>query len=246
MPMKVASLAGSIVIMLVLLALPAPRSLAGSPDMDAVYAPFQQLLRRHLSEHLLPDGGLVSAFDYRAAFDDPETARLLQRQNAMLAGFDPGQIDTRARALAFWINAYNYFMIAWILENPRGGDLVESVRDYGHLLNPYRVFRRDLFDVGGTKHSLSGIELEILLGDEFRERGWWDARVHFMVNCASVGCPPLRSDVYTAGNVERLMAENTRMALDTPLHLDRDGETLRLTSLFDWYEQDFVDHSGSV
>lgn len=76
--------------------------------------------------------------------------------------------------------------------------------------------------------------------------GWKEARVHFAVNCASVGCPPLRQQIYTADNVERLLAENTRLAFNTPRHLEISGDTLRLTELFDWYKADFEEEAGST
>ena len=219
---------------------------ASAEDSGDLYEPFAALLQDFVAEHDLERDGLVTSFDYRAALADEQTPERLADQRRRLAAFDPGTLSEREEAIAFWLNAYNFFMIAHILENPRRGELISSVRDYGHLLNPYRVFRRDLFDVGGRKYSLSEIELEILLGSDFAERGWKDARVHFAVNCASVGCPPLRADVFTVDNVEDLMAENTRRSLNTPLHLRIEGEVLNLTSLFDWYEDDFVEQSGSV
>ncbi len=212
---------------------------------DGVYAPYSELLERYLVERDLPDDGLVTAFDYRGALAD-DVSGLLARQREALAGFDTDTLDTREQAIAFWLNAYNYFMIEYILENPHRGELIGSVRDYGSLFNPYRVFRREVFDIGGRKYSLSGIENDILLGDDFRERGWKEARVHFAVNCASVGCPPLRAVPYTADNVDTLLTENTRRAFNTPLHLRVDGDTLHLTRLFDWYEDHFVNEAGSV
>lgn len=216
-------------------------------DLARIYAPYQALLERHLVERQLPRGGLISAFDYRAALASPKRMGLLEAQRQRLARFDTCGLDDRAPALAFWINAYNYFMLDHLLTHPADGGIpVDSVRDYGSLLNPYAVFQRKLFDIGGREYSLQEIELEVLLGEAFAERGWKDARVHFMVNCASVGCPPLRAHIYTAGNVEAMLAENTRRALDTPLHLKLDGNTLRVTSLFDWYADDFVAQSGSA
>ncbi len=226
-----------------ILALPAA---AGADVVEEIYQPYADLLAEFVNEHDLPNDGLVTSFDYRAALEHAETSGRLAEQRQRLAEFDPGVLTDRDSANAFWLNAYNFFMIAHILENPRRGELVSSVRDYGHLFNPYRVFRRDLFDVGGRKHSLSEIELDILLGSDFRERGWKDARVHFTVNCASVGCPPLRAEIFTADNVEHLMAENTRRSLNTPLHLRIENDVLYLSSLFDWYEDDYVEHSGSV
>ena len=213
---------------------------------DRVWSPFADLLEQYVTEHRLEGGGLISSFDYRAALESEHAAQLNQAQRRRLAAFDPQQFETREHAIAFWINAYNFFMIAHILDNPHRGELIDSVRDYGSLFNPYRVFRRDLFDVGGTMHSLSGIENDILLGDDFKEKGWKDARVHFAVNCASVGCPPLRDHLYTADNVDVLLEENTRLSLKTPLHLRIEDDVLWLTSLFDWYEDHFVNMSGSV
>lgn len=210
------------------------------------FAPFAALLDRHLTEYDLDGGGLVSAFDYRAALDDPDSRRLIDEQRQLLAAFDRTAIDTREPALAFWINAYNFFMIAHVVDHPVDGELVDSVKDYGSLFDPFRVFGLEIFDVGGRKYSLDEIEKGILLGEEFARRGWKDARVHFAVNCASVGCPPLRAVPYTAANVERLLETNTRRALATPLHLRVDGTTVRLTSLFDWYRADFEEESGSI
>lgn len=212
----------------------------------SVYGPFQTLLDRHLTEEATPCGGLLSWFDYSSALTAQDTADLLRQQDALLAEFDPETLDTRERAVAFWVNAYNYFMLQHLLTHLEDGAIVGSVRDYGHLFNPYRVFGLERFSVGGTEYSLRQVELDILLGDDFSERGWKDARVHFAVNCASVGCPPLRKTIYQADTLNAVLSENTRLALDTSLNLIRDGDTLRLTQLFEWYEDDFIEHSGSV
>lgn len=225
---------------------PEAESAGDAVRMQALYRPFQQLLDLHLVKRELPSGGLVSAFRYGEALDDPRTAVLLRRQNARLARFDPARLDTREAAVAFWVNAYNYFMIAYLLDNPRGDGPVDSVRDYGSLFNPYRVFRRSVFDVGGRLYSLSEIENDILLGEEFRERGWKEARVHFAVNCASVGCPPLRAGIYLPETLDGMLTDSTRRSLSTDLHLRVDGDTLYLSSLFDWYENDYVEEHGSV
>jgi len=215
-------------------------------DDTSFYAPFQTLLDRHLNEQSLPCGGLISWFDYEGALASISTASLLKTQDERLAEFDPDTLGTRERALAFWTNAYNYFMIQHLLTHPENNQPVASVRDYGSLFRPYRVFGLKRFNVGGEDHSLREIELDILLGDDFAKRGWKDARIHFAVNCASVGCPPLRKTLYSAASLDAMLTENTRLALDTPIHLTQDNQTLRLTELFDWYEDDFIDHSGSV
>lgn len=226
-------------------------SSAGATGEDAtaqVYQHFSELLGRHLIEKRLENDGLVSAFDYQSAFEQSRSMALIQKQRRALESFDTAALDSRVTALAFWINAYNFFMIAQILEDPVGDNLVDSVWDYGGRYNPFRdsVFDFSRFDIGGSKYSLNQIEKEILLGEEYAQRGWKDARVHFAVNCASVGCPPLRAQIYTPENVDALLEENTRRALNTHRHLHVDNDTLHLSSLFKWYEGDYVEEAGSV
>jgi hypothetical protein len=100
--------------------------------------------------------------------------------------------------------------------------------------------------VGGRKYSLDEIEKDILLGDDFEQKGWKEARIHFAVNCASVGCPPLRKQIYLPGIIDRMMTENTRKSLNTGRHLRLEDDTLYVTRLFDWYQSDFVDEEGSI
>ncbi|MDZ7790444.1 MAG: DUF547 domain-containing protein [Xanthomonadales bacterium] len=213
---------------------------------ETLFEPYAEVLQRHVVEHDLDGGGLVSSFDYAAAMASETSRELIAAQRRRLARFDPDGLDTRESAVAFWINAYNFFMLAHLVDNPDDGAPVDSVKDYGSLFSPYRIFKRELFDVGGRNFALSEIELDVLLGDDFEQRGWKDARVHFAVNCASVGCPALRDRPYTAGNLDDLLDENTRRALATPLNLRFEDDSAWLTSLFDWYEGDFEQAAGSV
>src|SRR6056297_1739362 len=120
---------------------------AATPDLQRLFAPYQQLLDRHLAERRLPHGGLVSAFDYPSALASESSLALLDVQRERLANFDTAGLDSRDPALAFWINAYNYFMLDHLLENPVDDRPASSVRDFGSFLNPYRFFERKLFVV---------------------------------------------------------------------------------------------------
>ncbi len=217
-------------------------------ELSTLFDPYQQLLSDYLQEKMLDGGGLVTAFDYRAALDARDTTSRLKSQRESLAQFDPASLEGQAESTAFWINAYNFFMIDQILTRQPDGKLVESVWDYGGRYNPFRdnIFQRELFDVGGRDYSLDGIEKGILLGQAYEEKGWKDARVHFAVNCASVGCPPLRRMIYTADNLESLLTENTHRALSTERQVRVEGESLYVSELFKWYEEDFREASGSV
>lgn len=240
--MRVVRQSRTVTVLLMLLAA------AAQADVNRdLYGSYQQLLEPFLTEKDLPGGGLVSAFDYNAALDHGETEQRLSDQRHALASFDLTRLGGREESVAFWINAYNFFMLDQLLTERPDGKLVSSVWDYGGRINPFvdSVFERQKFVVGGTQYSLSQMEKQILLGDEYADKGWKDARVHFAVNCASVGCPPLRDRLYTAGNLEDLLAENTRRAFLTARHLTVEGDTLHATELFKWYEQDFKEAAGS-
>ncbi|PAU81956.1 DUF547 domain-containing protein [Halovibrio salipaludis] len=219
----------------------------GQP-LAETYTPYQKLLNDYLVEQRTDTGGLVSAFDYEAALEDPKTSKRLKQQNRLLAKFDTDTLDSREKALAFWNNAYNYFMIETILTETVDGGLVDSVWDYGGRYNPFRdsVFQWQEHRIGDAHYSLDQIEKDILLGESFENKGWKEARVHFTVNCASVGCPPLRETLYTADNIERLMTENTRFAMQTERQMRIEGDTLYLSQLFDWYSGDFEAEGGSI
>lgn len=214
---------------------------------EVLFEPYQRLLTQHLTEATTPGDGLVSAFDYESALEAPQTGDLLSAQRELFAEVDIGVLEGRAESVAFWINAYNFFMLEQILTERPDGELVASVWDYGGRVNPFvdSVFDRKKFVIGGQEYSLNQMEKEILLGEEYADKGWKDARVHFAVNCASVGCPPLREAVYTADNLEQLLAENTRRAFNTARHLKVKEDVLHVTELFKWYEEDFAEAAGS-
>lgn len=212
-----------------------------------LYGPYQQILEQFLTEKDLSGGGLVTAFDYEAAVSQDDTAQTLTKQREALKEFDLSRLEGEAESVAFWLNAYNFFMLDQILTERPDGELIDSVWDYGGRINPFvdSVFNREKFVIDGQEYSLDQMEKDILLGDEYKEKGWKDARVHFAVNCASVGCPPLRDVIYTADNLEELLAENTRRAFLTDRHLKVEGDTLFVTELFKWYEEDFEEAAGS-
>lgn len=230
----------STLLWLSLAAPPAAALDSGEDRIGVVFAPFTDLLDDFVVVAETDSGGRVSAFDYAAALAADTTASRLDRQDRLLAGFDPATLSTREQALAFWINAYNYFMIAHVLRRAEDdGELADGVKDFGSLFRPFAVFGRELFDIGGRRYSLDGIEKDTLFGEDFRDRGWFDPRVHFAVNCASVGCPPLRAELYRPDRIDAQLDDSTRRSLATDLHLVVDDDRVRWTRLFDWYESDF-------
>lgn len=136
----------------------------------------------------------------------------------------------RARQLAFLINAYNAWTVELILS--RYPDL-ESIRDLGNLLRS--PWKKTFIPLLGDTVSLDDIEHGLI-----RQPGIFDEpRIHFAVNCASVGCPALRREAYEAAQLEAQLESQTRAFLeDRSRNGLREGE-LALSPLFDWYRGDF-------
>jgi len=212
------------------------------------FEPFQKILNQSLTSKSLDSGGFEAHFDYQKAHADTETQALVNQQVVNLKKMNLTDLKDKNQALAFWINAYNFYMVKVILENGfKDGKLaVKSVKDLGTFFNPYKIFKQKSHAVGGKKLSLDDMEKGILLGEEYRAKGWKDARIHFAVNCASVGCPPLHPKIYTAKTLDRFLDDNIKKAFLTPRHLHIKGKTLHLTHLFKWYESDFTESAGTV
>ena len=215
----------------------------------AQFGPWQKMLNAYVTETAVPGGGIQTAFDYEKAFADPNFKTWLDEQDKILGAYDRGQIKTKEQFNAFYINAYNFVMVGKIYKDGRdkkGKLKIASVKDLGSFFNPYKAFTQKDRSVAGTKMTLDEIEKGTLLGKEAKKKGWKDARIHFAVNCASVGCPPLRKQIYTAENVNAMLDENTKKSMLTKRHLMVKGKTLHLTHLFKWYDGDFKEQAKSV
>ncbi len=136
----------------------------------------------------------------------------------------------RDEQLAFWINAYNALTVDLVAENIGG---IESIRD----LDGGDPWGERSFTVAGQSVTLNDIEHKIL-------RPMGDPRVHAAVNCASVGCPPLRARAYSAAGIDAQLDEACRTWVSQNAFV-RSGEALQLSKIFEWYGEDFVPAYGS-
>ncbi len=93
-------------------------------------------------------------------------------------------------------------------------------------------------EVGGETMSLKALEDDIIRAD------YGDARVHAALNCASMGCPRLPREPFSADRLdEQLQAAMREFVIsDIQVTLDSKKRTLTLTKIFDWFEDDFLDH----
>ena len=165
-------------------------------------------------------------FDYRGLKSDEG------RLNEYLSALAKAELPTlpRPELLALFINAYNAYTVKTILQemSPAGEYRIESIRDIRN------VFDREEHLVGGFRLSLNNIEHNVL-------RPYFkDPRVHFVVNCASISCPPLPVMALSGESVEEQLDAESRSVLSSPDYVRIEGDRLLVTKVLDWYGSDFV------
>lgn len=137
----------------------------------------------------------------------------------------------RAEQRAFWINLYNAATVQVILEHYP----VESITkiDISPGLFSNGPWGKKLLVIEGEAISLDDIEHRIL------RPIWKDPLIHYTVNCASVGCPNLADEPYTAENYEALAKANAHAYINSPRGVVVEKGKLRVSSIYVWFQSDF-------
>ncbi|MCP4878647.1 MAG: DUF547 domain-containing protein, partial [Gammaproteobacteria bacterium] len=138
--------------------------------------------------------------------------------------------------LAYWINLYNALTIQVVLHHFP----VESIRDISSGLFSAGPWEKKLLSVEGEALSLNDIEHRIL------RPIWRDPRIHYAVNCASIGCPNLRLRVFTGGTTESMLDRAAREFINHPRGASIEGGKLRVSSIYDWFIDDFGGDDAGV
>ena len=134
---------------------------------------------------------------------------------------------------AYWINHYNARTVELILENYP----MDSIKDISFSFFSFGPWDEELITVEGIKLSLNDIEHRIL------RPIWKDPRIHYAVNCASMGCPNLLPKPFTSETSEMLLDEAAKGYVNHPRGVRFEDEKLVLSKIFNWY---LVDFGGST
>jgi len=126
----------------------------------------------------------------------------------------------------FWINAYNAITLKVVSDKYP----VKSIRKINFGL-VFEIPR----EVAQGKKSLSYIEHKII-------RPLGDPRIHFAINCASIGCPNLPDIPFYTETLDARLDEEAKKFINNPgkVRLDRSTNTLYYSAIFDWFEKDFL------
>ncbi len=139
--------------------------------------------------------------------------------------------NNAAEFQSFWINAYNLTVIKGILvEYP-----VKSPLDIKGF------FDKTTRDVGGKSITLNDIENKLL-----RAKFPQEARFHFVLVCAGLGCPPIINSAYTPGALEKQLQKQTEIALNNPNFIRVKGTKVQLSQIFEWYKGDFTQNGSEI
>jgi len=148
-------------------------------------------------------------------------------------------ITDRSRPVqfAYWVNMYNALTITVILDNYP----VDSIRD---------IDTSGLFANGPWGAKLITVEGETLTLDDIEHRIlrpiWQDPRIHYAVNCASVGCPNLNKNAFTAANYEQLIERGARSYINNERGFFIEDGELIVSSIYKWFAYDFGNSEDGI
>jgi hypothetical protein len=199
---------------------------ASAGSFDQSHAGLTEILGKHVSK---------SGVDYAG----------IKKESAALASY----LDTvanvsettfkqfgRDQQMAFLINLYNAATLKLVVDHYP----LKSIKDIA--ASSGGPWKQPVVRLFGKARSLDYLENNILRPD------YKDPRIHFAINCASIGCPPLRNEAFQATKLSTQLDEQTRLFLkdSSKNRIDLKNKTLHLSPIFDWFKGDFVGKSGSV
>jgi hypothetical protein len=193
-------------------------------QFDHGHAAWDGLLKKHV--HWLPDNK-QSRVDYTAFKAD--RAALKGVLDAMSA-LPKAEFDTwsREQRMAFLINAYNAFTVELILTRYPA---LKSIKDLGSFVQS--PWKKKFFTLLGEERHLDWIEHEQL------RPLYNDPRVHAAVNCASIGCPALRNEAFTATRLDTQLDDGMIRFLGDRTRNRVNGGQLEVNAIFKWFKEDF-------
>jgi Protein of unknown function, DUF547 len=176
---------------------------------------FDMLLKKYVASGIVDYNGLK------------KEESVLDTYLAILEKVKPDNLS-RNEQFAFYINLYNAWTIKLIL---RGYPDIESIKDMGSLFKS--PWKKKIVRTNKGVVTLDYVEHE-MLRPVFK-----DPRVHFAINCAAKSCPPLRAEAYRGDILEDQLNDSTISFMNDPQNNYLEGETLYISKIFDWFEEDF-------
>tara|TARA_Y100001956_G_scaffold81584_1_gene99593 strand:+ start:3147 stop:3929 length:783 start_codon:yes stop_codon:yes gene_type:complete len=177
-----------------------------------------------LNDYLVQDGK-NTLIKYGAVSENDK--KQLKQYISSLATLDPRQFSLNEQ-YAYWVNLYNAITVDLILtEYP-----VKSITKLGGLFS-FGPWGDEVVNVAGKDLTLNDIEHRIL------RPIWNDPRTHYAVNCASLGCPNLQNQAFTADNTEALLEKAAQEFINSDKGVLHEKDKTQLSSIYEWFADDF-------
>ena len=197
------------------------------------HSAWQALLSAYLAQH--PSG--VNRFDYGSLKTAADDLAKLNAYLEYLQALDP-RTYARAEQKAYWINLYNTLTVKVVTDAYPVDSIKEIHQGWIPLIGPWGDVHAQ---VAAQPLTLDNIEHGIL------RPIWQDARIHYAVNCASIGCPNLATEPYTSANMESLLDAAAREYVNHPRGVDFvDDDFIVISSIYDWWILDFGNSANGV
>lgn len=195
-------------------------------QFDHAHKAWDALLKKHV---VVLEQGKASKVRY-GGFKTDEAALKAYTESLSKVSEADFRTWSKAQQMAFLINAYNAFTVVKILQRYPN---LKSIRDFGNVIgNPWKD---KFFTLLGRESFLDEIEHSIL-----RRPGVYDEpRVHYAVNCASIGCPMLREESFVAERLDAQLEEQARRFLSDRSRNRFAGGALEVSKIFDWFKVDW-------
>ena len=132
---------------------------------------------------------------------------------------------------AYWVNLYNTATLALILEHKPQSSIKEINISPGFFsIGPWG---KKYLTVEGKPVSLNTIEHNIL------RPIWKDPRTHYVINCASIGCPDIPEKALSADNLQHVLNKAAKTYINHPRGISIEGSRATLSSIYNWFSEDF-------
>ena len=202
-----------------------------SPQESFTHIDFESLLQTYVDSN-----GNV---DYESWHESEDGIARLHSYLAAISQFSPEhspeRFPSRDAELAYWLYGYNAYVIKSVLDNWP----ISSVTDMKaplELVKGMGFFYQLRFEFGKKRYSLLAVENDVI------RKQYKDARIHFVLNCASESCPVMRPELPTGDALQELLATATTDFVSDPenVSIDHANRKVVLSTIFKWYRKDFL------
>ncbi len=189
-----------------------------------------------LKRHVVVDAEGIHRLNYAAVAAGEEAAVLEDIVGGLSAV--PVSEFSRNEQFAFWVNLYNAATVKVIVDHYP----VETIRDIDISPGFFSEgpWDKELVMVEGEALTLNDIEHRIL------RPIWDDPRIHYAVNCASIGCPNLAVSAFTGSGLEAQLDAAARGYINDPRGVSITGDRVTVSKIYDWFHEDFGGNTRSV